>query len=156
MYFILQIKEGLRSAYLLLYPFLTYNTYKKLKSFYSSFSVEYLIGKNIMKLSLRENRIINIFKNKIEEKFPEEKIKILVFGSKARGDASEDSDIDLIVITKSAGRNLTREIRFIGYDLEIEFNIILSIQVLSEDYINYLRALPTQFIQNVDRDAIAI
>ena len=113
MYFILQIKEGLRSAYLLLYPFLTYNTYKKLKSFYSSFSVEYLIGKNIMKLSLRENRIINIFKNKIEEKFPEEKIKILIFGSKARGDASED-------------------------------------------YINYLRALPTQFIQNVDRDAIAI
>ncbi|MBU4293646.1 MAG: nucleotidyltransferase domain-containing protein [Actinobacteria bacterium] len=80
----------------------------------------------------------------------------MVFGSKARGDASEDSDIDLIVITKSAGRNLTREIRFIGYDLEIEFNIILSIQVLSEDYINYLRALPTQFIQNVDRDTIAI
>jgi hypothetical protein len=26
----------------------------------------------------------------------------------------------------------------------------------SEDYINYLRALPTQFIQNIDRDAIAI
>jgi len=109
-----------------------------------------------MKLSLRENRIINIFKNKIEEKFPEEKIKILVFGSKARGEASEDSDIDIIVITKSDDRNLTREIRFIGYELEIEFNIILSIQVLSEDYINYLRALPTQFIQNVDRDAIAI
>ena len=30
-----------------------------------------------VKLSLRENRIINIFKNKIEEKFPEEKILIL-------------------------------------------------------------------------------
>ena len=58
-----------------------------------------------VKLSLRENRIINIFKNKIEEKFPEEKIMMLV---------------------------------------------------LSEDYINYLRALPTQFIQNVDHDAIAI
>ena len=109
-----------------------------------------------MKLSLRENRIINIFKNKIEEKFPEEKIKILVFGSKARGEASEDSDIDIIVITKSDDRNLTREIRFIGYELEIENNIILSIQVLSKDYINYLRALPTQFIQNVDRDAITI
>ena len=109
-----------------------------------------------MKLSLIENRIINIFKNKIEEKFPEEKIKILVFGSKARGDASEDSDIDIIVITKSDDRNLTREIRFIGYELEIENNIILSIQVLSKDYINYLRALPTQFIQNVDRGAIAI
>jgi len=86
-----------------------------------------------MKLSLRENRIINIFKNKIEEKFPEEKIKILVFGSKARGEASEDSDIDIIVTTKSDDRNLTREIRFIGYELEIENNIILSIQVLSKD-----------------------
>ena len=109
-----------------------------------------------MKLSLKENKIINIFKNKIEEKFPREKIKILVFGSKARGDAVKDSDIDIIVITKSDKRNLIREIRFIGYELEIEFSVILSIQVLSEEYINYLRSLPTQFIQNVDRDAIAI
>lgn len=109
-----------------------------------------------MKLSLKENKIINIFKNKIEERFPGEKIKILVFGSKARGDAAKDSDIDIIVITKSDKRNLIREIRFIGYELEIEFSVILSIQVLSEEYINYLRSLPTQFIQNVDRDAIAI
>ncbi len=109
-----------------------------------------------MKLSLKENKTINIFKNKIKERFPEEKIKILVFGSKARGDASRDSDIDIIVITQSDERNLSREIRFIGYELEIEFDVILSIQVLSEGYINYLRSLPTQFIKNVDRDSIAI
>jgi hypothetical protein len=68
----------------------------------------------------------------------------------------KDSDIDIIVITKSDKRNLIREIRFIGYELEIEFSVVLSIQVLTEEYINYLRSLPTQFIQNVDRDAIAI
>ena len=109
-----------------------------------------------MKLSLRENNIIKDFKNKIENKFPDEKIIILVFGSKARGDASKDSDIDIIVVTRSDDKKSAREIRFIGYELEIENNIILSIQVLPEDYINYLRTLKTQFIQNVDRNAIAI
>ena len=70
-----------------------------------------------MKLSLRENNIIKDFKNKIENKFPDEKIIILVFGSKARGGASKDSDIDIIVVTRSDDKKSAKEIRFIGYDL---------------------------------------
>ena len=49
-----------------------------------------------------------------------------------------------------------REIRFTGYELEIDNNIVLSIQVFSNDYVDHLRNLPTQFIQNVDREAITV
>ena len=110
----------------------------------------------IVKLSFKEKDIVNNFKKKIEKKFPEEIISVIVFGSKARGDAVRDSDIDILVITKSDNKELTRKIRFLGYDLEIENNVVLSIQVFLKDYINYLRTLPTQFIRNVDRDSIAI
>jgi len=37
-----------------------------------------------------------------------------------------------------------------------EHGIILSIQVYSERHINYLRNIPSQFIQNVDREALVI
>lgn len=109
-----------------------------------------------MRLSNKEKNIISTFKKRIEKKFPEEIMKVLIFGSKARGDAVEDSDIDILVITKSNDKKIIREIRFTGYELEIDNNIVLSIQVLSNDYVGYLRNLPTQFIQNVDREAITV
>ncbi len=109
-----------------------------------------------MRLSNKEKNIIITFKKRIEKKFPEEIMKVLIFGSKARGDAVKDSDIDILVIIRSNDKKIIREIRFTGYELEIDNNIILSIQVLSNDYVEHLRNLPAQFIQNVDREAITV
>ena len=109
-----------------------------------------------MKLTRKERGVIEEFKRRVEKQFPGKIVRLLVFGSKARGDATEQSDIDVIVITRSDDKKLRKNIRYTGYDLEIEHGIILSIQVYSEKYINYLRNIPTQFIQNVDREAIVI
>ena len=109
-----------------------------------------------MRLSNKEKNILHNFKKEIEKKFPGEIIEVLIFGSKARGDATKDSDIDILVITKFSDKKIIKEIRFTGYELEIENDIVLSIQVLSSDYVKHLRNLPTQFIQNIDRDAIAV
>jgi len=81
---------------------------------------------------------------------------MLVFGSKATGDATEESDIDVIVISRSDDKKLAKDIRYTGYDLEIEHGMVLSIQVYSEKYLNHPRNIPTQFIQNVDREAVVI
>jgi len=109
-----------------------------------------------MKLNKEETGVLEEFKRRVQEQFPGEFVNMLVFGSKARGDATQESDIDVIVITHSDDKKLAKNIRYAGYDLEIEHGIILSIQVYSERYINYLRNIPTQFIQNVDREAVVI
>jgi len=109
-----------------------------------------------MKLNEKEAEVLEEFKRRVQERFPKELVNMLVFGSKARGDATQESDIDVIVITHSNDKKLAKNIRYTGYDLEIEHGIILSIQVYSERHINYLRNIPTQFIQNVDREALVI
>jgi len=108
-----------------------------------------------MKLNREETEVLEEFKRRVQEQFPGELVNMLVFGSKARGDAAQESDIDVIVITHSDDKKLAKNIRYTGYDLEIEHGIILSIQVYSQRHINYLRNIPTQFIQNIDREAIS-
>jgi len=109
-----------------------------------------------MKLNQEEIKVLEEFKRRVQGEFPGELVNMRVFGSKARGDATQESDIDLIVITHSDDKKLAKNIRYTGYDLEIEHGIILSIQVYSDRHINYLRNIPTQFIQNVDREALVI
>ncbi|MCD6569744.1 MAG: nucleotidyltransferase domain-containing protein [Deltaproteobacteria bacterium] len=109
-----------------------------------------------MKLTTKEKEIIEKFKRRIEDRFPDEILKILVFGSKARGDATEKSDIDIIVVTSSDDWRKGDEIREIGYGLDEEINYKLSIQVIPESHISYLKHNNFQFIKNIEAEGITI
>ena len=104
----------------------------------------------------KEQNILRQFKTIITTKFPGEISEILIFGSKARSDSKEDSDVDILVITESEDWNLMRSIRDIAYDLELENEVILSIQIFSKSYTEFLRSFRSQFINNVDRESVVL
>jgi predicted nucleotidyltransferase len=107
-------------------------------------------------LTLKEKKVIEEFKKRIKEKFADETIKIVVFGSKARGDAKKNSDIDILVITSFDDWRKGDEIRKIGYDLDEHIDYRLSIQVVSESHINYLRSNSFQFIKHIESEGVLI
>ena len=78
-----------------------------------------------MKLSIKESEIVERFRQIIEDKFSAEIVDVWVFGSKARGDATKESDIDVLVITLSDNWKIGDEVREIGYgiDDEIDYKI---------------------------------
>ncbi len=53
----------------------------------------------VMQLTVKEKEVLCEFKRLISAEFPGEILKVMIFGSKARGDASIESDIDVIVVT---------------------------------------------------------
>jgi predicted nucleotidyltransferase len=109
-----------------------------------------------MKTNTDEDRILREFREKIELRFPGQIERVLLFGSMARGDATAESDIDVLVIVTFDDWKKTDEIRAIGYSLDLDIGSRLSIQVLPSSHVDYLRRNGYQFIQNVERDCVAV
>ncbi len=109
-----------------------------------------------MKLTLKEKKVIEEFEERVKDEFADEIVKIVVYGSKARGDAKKNSDIDILVITSSDDWRKGDEIREIGYDLDEHIDYRLSIQVISESHMNYLRNNSFQFIKNIESEGVVI
>ena len=106
-------------------------------------------------LSEKEEQVIKQFKQELIARFPEKIVTVLVYGSKARGDYHDESDIDVLVISKESDWKFTDRVREIGYALDEEIDYRLSIQVMSEEKIAYLRDNNFQFAQNIFRDSVS-
>lgn len=76
---------------------------------------------------------LNKFVSQAMQAYPNELLQIILFGSLARGEEREDSDINILVIVNEESIKLRRNLIGIGFDIQLETSIDLSIKVVSED-----------------------
>lgn len=103
-----------------------------------------------------EQPILQEFKRRVEQRFPGELVRVVLFGSKARGDASAESDIDVLTVVRSQDWKLGDEIRDIGYELEIAHGVVLSIQVMGQRQYQELKARGSTFLEQVEQEGLAV
>lgn len=99
--------------------------------------------------------LLNHCKQMVKEIIPD--AEIILYGSRARGDAGEDSDFDLLILVNGPIHWKTE--RILGdrlYNLELETGKLLTIQVIPREKWNspMFQAMP--FRQNVEREGITI
>ena len=102
------------------------------------------------------SELLKKFKREILKLLPEEIETIRLFGSQARGDAHEDSDVDILVVTKTDDWHLGDKIGEVAYNLLLETGIYISTKVISRKHYDYLRRLNAPFILNVLREGIVL
>jgi predicted nucleotidyltransferase len=89
-------------------------------------------------------------------KFYQDKLeKIILYGSQARGDATEYSDIDILVVLKSAINpydEIDKTSEIIA-DLCLEYDVVISRHFISSEKFNNQN---TPFIYNVKKEGIMI
>jgi predicted nucleotidyltransferase len=76
--------------------------------------------------------------------------RLLLYGSQARGDADEGSDIDLLVVTESGERRLKNEITDMAFDVMVKHGLDIEPVVVSRDEWARMLAVPTSFAYTVN------
>ncbi len=104
-------------------------------------------------LNYNEQRGIKGIIDELTKKYPYIK-KIILYGSKARGDFLEDSDIDLLFISESeVSRAAKSEMNDIIYDHELSNDIVVSAIFISEsDFKNKINT----FLMRVKKEGVII
>ena len=84
--------------------------------------------------------------------------RLIVYGSYARGDYKENSDIDVMILTplsKEEIEKVENQIFDLAFDLELESGIVINPVLENEAHYRYwLGALP--FYDNVEKEGIVI
>ncbi len=109
-----------------------------------------------LKLSRDEREWLQAYRKALTERHPEAVSRLLLYGSKARGTAHADSDLDVLLIVKNELARLKRELRHIGYSLAATSEALPSILAYTEEEWESRRQSGSPFRRNVERDAVAV
>ena len=109
-----------------------------------------------MKLTTEEEQWLKGYRELLARQFPGLVEQIIVFGSKAKGTATEDSDLDLLMVIRDGDWKLKDAITQPGYLLALDTNAIPSIIVLTSEEWEALRTREAPFWQTVQRDGVAL
>jgi predicted nucleotidyltransferase len=110
----------------------------------------------MLKLTQQEQAWLDAYRKGIESKHPRVVHEMLIYGSKARGQAHAESDLDVLVIVKNEARRFQRELRRIGYMLAATSDVLPSILPYTEEEWESRRINRSAFRQAVERDAVRV
>ena len=100
--------------------------------------------------------LLNRMKSLLKRDFSSLVVKIVLFGSRVDGSARDYSDYDVLVVVNKTIDWRTRDaIRSVLYDLNFEYDILVSVQVISEPELATIRGRQP-FIQNAMETGIAV
>lgn len=106
------------------------------------------------RLTDKERQVVIEFVQRVRQRFDGQLASAFLFGSRSRGDAEADSDMDVLVVMSSVGPEIRREIRHLAVEVWLEHGIYLSTRVWSRAHYRKLEKLQTLLYRNIQRDGI--
>ena len=113
--------------------------------------------KNLSDLNLKESekKALLELKNVLFDSFSVS--EIILYGSKARGDFEEESDMDvLVVLNNSVNDSIREKIFSMSFKIEIKYDVIFGILVEYKDFWNSPLAETMPIHSNINMDGVSV
>ena len=107
-----------------------------------------------MKIQKRYQEAVDKFMKRVLEKYRDRIESIILFGSVARGVAKEESDVDILIVTKDEDFRLRHALIGIAFDILLETEENISVKALSKD--EFERHKNFSFLKNVISEGVKV
>lgn len=106
----------------------------------------------------RVSTIVYQFARQLRQLLGDDLVKVILYGSYARGDFSPNSDVDIMILVKRKPEEIhliENQVYDIAFDIELETGIDISPLIKSEAQFNYwVDVLP--FYKNVQNEGVVV
>jgi uncharacterized protein len=110
----------------------------------------------MLDLTKEEQAWLDAYKEALNKQHPDAVKEMVIYGSKARGQAHADSDLDVLLIVKNDAAALKRDLRWIGYLLAAKTDVLPSILAYTEEDWESRRRSGSTFRKAVERDGVRV
>jgi predicted nucleotidyltransferase len=101
-----------------------------------------------------DRRAATEFVDKLRQRFDGQIVSIVLFGSRARGDAASDSDMDVLVVLSEADPATRKVVRYLAVEVWLKYGIYISTRVWSDEHWREAEEIQTLLYRNIRRDGI--
>jgi predicted nucleotidyltransferase len=109
-----------------------------------------------LRLTRGEQEWLSAYRQALTAQFPGAVEKVLLYGSKARGDAGPESDLDVLLLVTDGAGGLRRAMRRPGYLLAAAAEVVPSIMACTRGEWDQRKEIGSSFRRNVERDGVRI
>ncbi|HEY3356089.1 MAG TPA: nucleotidyltransferase domain-containing protein [Polyangia bacterium] len=104
----------------------------------------------------RDRAVARAYAARLRARLGEEVVRVSLFGSRARGEARPDSDLDVLVVVRRHGCDLRHGVFAEATDIELESNLLLSPKVVTAADYARLHESGLPFWSNLARDEVEL
>jgi len=106
----------------------------------------------------RDRALVVEFKSKLPDDLKAHLRNLIVFGSRAKGEASQDSDLDVVVLVDEKTDEIEKRLENIAYQVmwDHDFNPIISLKVLTESRFSDALSKGYSFYRHIETEGVAV
>ncbi|MFQ6015304.1 MAG: HEPN domain-containing protein [Anaerolineae bacterium] len=107
-------------------------------------------------LSQQERMAVEEYLTRLRERYADQVARVVLFGSKARGDGDEESDIDLFVVLKTDDPRLKDEIWQMSYEIELKRGVTFGDLIVGHSRYAGMRRIEEPVFRNIRDEGIEL
>ena len=100
--------------------------------------------------------VLEELKRSLDRLLGDRLVSMVLFGSRARGDHDDESDIDVAVIVRGLSRRLKRQVLDRVAEIELEHHMPVSVLVLSKEEFSHLKKRERRIALDIEREGISL